>query len=71
MDNHYDALETRPPHQREAALMRALAAQVARAQAEAPAFATIARKPDFDVNRMTAFLLNPYPRMPKIGRAHV
>ena len=40
MDNHYDALETRPPHQREAALMRALAAQVARAQAEAPAFAT-------------------------------
>ena len=40
MDNHYDALETRPPEQREAALMRALAAQVAHAKAEAPAFAT-------------------------------
>ena len=34
---------------------------------EAPPFATIARKPDFDVNRMTSFLLNPYPRMPNMS----
>ena len=34
---------------------------------EAPPFATIARKPDFDVNRLTAFLLNPYPRMPNMS----
>jgi phenylacetate-CoA ligase len=38
-DLHYDALETRPPEQREAALMAALAAQVALAKAHAPAFA--------------------------------
>ena len=35
----YDALETRPPAEREQALMRALAQQVAHAQAQAPAFA--------------------------------
>jgi mono/diheme cytochrome c family protein len=34
---------------------------------EAPPFATIARKPDFDVKRLTAFLLNPYPRMPNMS----
>jgi mono/diheme cytochrome c family protein len=34
---------------------------------EAPPFATISRKPDFDVNRLTAFLLNPYPRMPNMS----
>jgi mono/diheme cytochrome c family protein len=34
---------------------------------EAPPFATIARKSDFDVTRMTAFLLNPYPRMPNMS----
>jgi phenylacetate-CoA ligase len=38
-DGHYDALEARPPAQREAALMRALAAQVEHAKAHAPAFA--------------------------------
>ena len=34
---------------------------------EAPPFATIARKPDFDVNRLAAFLLEPYPRMPNMS----
>ncbi len=38
-NGHYDALETRPPELREAALLRALAAQIAHAQAHAPAFA--------------------------------
>ena len=36
---HYDALETRDPAERERALMRALSAQVAHAQAETRAFA--------------------------------
>ena len=39
MSPHYDALETRAPAQREAALMAALPQQVAHAQAHAPAFA--------------------------------
>jgi mono/diheme cytochrome c family protein len=34
---------------------------------EAPPFATIARRPDFDVNRLATFLLNPYPRMPNMS----
>ena len=37
--DHYDALETRDPAQREAALMARAAAQVAHAQRAAPAFA--------------------------------
>src|ERR1700675_410188 len=34
---------------------------------EAPPFATIARRPDFDVNRLATFLLNPYPRKPNMS----
>ena len=33
----------------------------------APPFATIAGKPDFDVTRLTSFLLEPYPRMPNMS----
>ncbi|MFT4242398.1 MAG: AMP-binding protein [Acidovorax sp.] len=39
--NFYDALETRSPAEREAALLAALPAQVAHAQAASPAFASI------------------------------
>src|SRR5882762_9733577 len=38
---HYDALETRPPEQREVALMAALPGLVAHARAHAPSFARI------------------------------
>lgn len=41
MNNFYDALETRAPAEREAALLAALPQQVAHAQAKAPAFAGI------------------------------
>jgi len=41
MSQHFDALETRAPEVREAALMAALPAQVAHAQAHAPAFASL------------------------------
>ena len=37
-DDHYDALETRSPDEREAALRRALPAQIAHATARAPGF---------------------------------
>lgn len=43
MSKHYDALETRDPAQREAALMVALPGHVARAQQAAPALAEILR----------------------------
>jgi phenylacetate-CoA ligase len=41
MTQHYDALETRSPEQRENALMEALSKQVAHAQAHAPGIATL------------------------------
>ncbi|HBH37736.1 MAG TPA: AMP-dependent synthetase [Curvibacter sp.] len=46
MSKHYDALETRDPAQREAALMAALPDHVAQAQRMAPAFAEILRGVD-------------------------
>jgi len=46
MTKHYDALETRDPAQREAALMAALPGHVARAQQAAPALAEILRGVD-------------------------
>jgi phenylacetate-CoA ligase len=46
MSKHYDALETRDPAQREAALMGALPDHVAQAQRMAPAFAEILRGVD-------------------------
>ena len=46
MSNHYDALETRTPGQREAALLAALPGHVARAQRSAPAFAEILKGVD-------------------------
>jgi mono/diheme cytochrome c family protein len=33
----------------------------------APPFATIAGKSDFDVDRLSSFLLEPYPRMPNMS----
>lgn len=46
MNDFYDALETRSPVQREAALLAALPAQVAHAQKRSPAFADILRGVD-------------------------
>lgn len=46
MHAFFDSLETREPAQREAALMRALPAQMAHAQAHSPAFAEILRGVD-------------------------
>jgi phenylacetate-CoA ligase len=46
MSQHFDALETRAPEVREAALMAVLAAQVAHAKAKAPAFADLLKDVD-------------------------
>ena len=42
-----------------------------RATTEAPPFATIARRPDFDANRVALFLLNPHPKMPNMSLTRV
>ena len=41
MNDHFDALETRSPDEREAAHLCALSAQIAHAQRNSPAFAEI------------------------------
>jgi len=46
MSDHYDALETRDPEERERALLAALPRQVAHARANAPGFARILRDVD-------------------------
>jgi mono/diheme cytochrome c family protein len=34
---------------------------------EAPPFATVAHRPDFDTNRLAFFLLDPHPKMPNMS----
>ncbi len=34
---------------------------------EAPPFASIAKRPDFDAQKLAFFLLNPHPKMPDMG----
>ena len=34
---------------------------------EAPPFASIAKRPDFDARAVAFFLLNPHPKMPDMG----
>jgi mono/diheme cytochrome c family protein len=34
---------------------------------EAPPFATVARSPNFDANRLAFFLLDPHPKMPDMS----
>ena len=63
MSNHFDALETRDPVQREAALLAALPKQVAHAKANAPAFAKSLQSVDAaSVNNRTALAKLPVIR---------
>jgi phenylacetate-CoA ligase len=63
MPQHFDALETRTPQDREAALMAALPAQVAHAKAHAPAFAELLKDVDAaSVNNRAALARLPVIR---------
>jgi mono/diheme cytochrome c family protein len=44
-----------------------VAADQRQATSEAPPFATIARRPDLDANRLAFFLLEPHPKMPNMS----
>jgi len=43
-----------------------VSADQARASADVPPFATIARSPNFDAKRLAYFLLDPHPKMPDL-----
>ena len=45
----------------------AIAANQPMAVTEAPPFATIAKKPEFNEAKVATFLLDPHPKMPDIG----
>ena len=62
MSEHFDALETRDPEQRETALLAALAAQVANARANAPAGARRLAGPAAPVNSRAALAALPVLR---------
>jgi mono/diheme cytochrome c family protein len=34
---------------------------------DAPPFASVAKRPDFDAHKLAFFLLNPHPKMPDMG----
>ena len=38
---------------------------------EAPPFATVARKSDFDAGKLAFFLLHPHPKMPDMGLSRI
>ena len=44
-----------------------VAADQRQAMTEAPPFASIAGRPDFDTNRLAFFLLEPHPKMPNMS----
>jgi mono/diheme cytochrome c family protein len=44
-----------------------VAADQRQAMTEAPPFASIAGRPDFDANRLAFFLLEPHPKMPNMS----
>ena len=63
MSTHYDALETRPPEQREGELFAALPAQIAHAKNNAPYFATLLADIDpKQVNSRKALAMLPITR---------
>ena len=43
-----------------------VAADQKNATTEAPPFASVAKRPDFDANKIASFLLDPHPKMPNM-----
>jgi mono/diheme cytochrome c family protein len=48
-----------------------VAADQRRATTEAPAFETIANRPNFDAARLAFFLLDPHPKMPNMSLTRI
>ena len=49
------------------AACHAVTNEVVRSTDTPPAFASVAQRPDLDVNRLAFFLLDPHPVMPNMG----
>jgi len=65
--NAADADHGRTLARRWCATCHVVAASQQRPTGEAPPFATIARRADFDATRLTNFLLDPHPKMPDMS----
>jgi mono/diheme cytochrome c family protein len=66
-----DASHGRQVARRWCASCHVVAANQRQTTAEAPPFATIARRSDFDARRLATFLLNPHPKMPNMSLTRV
>jgi mono/diheme cytochrome c family protein len=62
-----DADHGRTLARRWCATCHVVAANQQRATGEAPPFAGIAKRPDFNTTRLTNFLLDPHPKMPNMS----
>lgn len=61
-----DAQHGRDLAKRWCASCHVVSADQARASADVPPFATIARSSNFDAKRLAYFLLDPHPKMPEL-----
>jgi mono/diheme cytochrome c family protein len=61
-----DAQHGRDLAKRWCASCHLVSADQARASADVPPFATIARSSNFDAKRLAYFLLDPHPKMPEL-----
>ena len=53
--------------QRWCAVCHVIATDQRRANADAPSFSEVAKKPGFDARKIASFLLNPHPKMPNMS----
>jgi mono/diheme cytochrome c family protein len=65
--NAADADHGRTVARRWCATCHVVAANQQRPTGEAPPFAVIAKRPDFDATRLMNFLLDPHPKMPDMS----
>ena len=65
--NAADAAHGQTLARRWCATCHVVASNQQRPTGEAPPFAAVARRPDFDATRLTNFLLNPHPKMPNMS----
>jgi mono/diheme cytochrome c family protein len=65
--NAADANHGRTLARRWCATCHVVAANQQRVTGEAPPFSAVAKRPDFNTNRLTNFLLDPHPKMPDMS----
>src|SRR5262245_29270069 len=66
-----DAQHGKDLAQRWCAECHLVAGDQARANPDVPTFASVARRPDFNIAQLALFLLDPHPKMPNLSLTRV